>query len=117
MLASSTLDFTCTPGRIVNLTKIQAARLAAKSGSHTVIACGNDQDILGRLIAGAWLPFALLYVRGFEVALGALPARLRGAGGVLGLGLVLGVCLGSELWLARDVFASAYNVFHLPAAP
>jgi hypothetical protein len=86
-------------------------------GERTNPPASHPYFVQGRLIAGAWLPFALLYVRGLEVALGALPASLRDRAGFVALGLVLGVCLGSEAWLARPAFASVYNVFHLPALP
>ena len=34
------------------LTKVRAARRAARSGAHTVIASGRDTDVLLRLVAG-----------------------------------------------------------------
>jgi len=68
----------------------------------------------GRLIAGALLPFLILYVRGLEVATTPLPRRVArpAAWGVLAL--VAGVALISELLLTRPVFLSGYNAFHLP---
>jgi hypothetical protein len=86
-------------------------------GENTNPSATHPYFVQGRLIAGAWLPFALLYVRGLEVAVSALPAALRDRVGFLALGLVLAVCLGSEAWLAGPAFASVYNVFHLPALP
>lgn len=41
-----------TLGRGGMLTKLQAARLAARSGCHTVIAGGRNPDILLRIVAG-----------------------------------------------------------------
>ncbi|MDJ0846777.1 MAG: hypothetical protein QNK04_00205 [Myxococcota bacterium] len=68
----------------------------------------------GRLVSGVLVPFALLYVRGIEVAASRLPEewRARAAWGVLGA--VLSVSAASEVVLSRPVFLSAYNAFHLP---
>jgi hypothetical protein len=68
----------------------------------------------GRLIGGALLPFAVLYVRGLRVLCGALPVRARDAAAFALLALVCLVCTGSELWLARPAFASPHNLLHLP---
>ena len=86
-------------------------------GENTNPPASQPYFTQGRLIVGAWLAFALLYVRGIEVATQALPSAWRGWAGWIALGIVLLVCLGSEAWLARPVFASAHNFFHLPAAP
>lgn len=40
-------------GRGGMITKLKAARLAARSGAHTVIAGGADPSVLGRIVAGA----------------------------------------------------------------
>jgi hypothetical protein len=68
----------------------------------------------GRLISGVSVPFALLYARGVEVAAAALPGAWRARAGFACLGAVALLALASELWLARPVFASPYNGFHLP---
>ncbi len=39
-------------GRGGMLTKLKAARIAARSGAHTVIANGHLEDVLGRVLAG-----------------------------------------------------------------
>jgi len=39
-------------GRGGMLTKVGAGRLAARSGAHTVIACGNEPDVLARVLSG-----------------------------------------------------------------
>lgn len=70
--------------------------------------------VQGRLISGVMVPFALLYVRGLEVATSALPARWRGRAAWGGLAALLSLVAVSELSLSRVVFASAYNWFHLP---
>jgi hypothetical protein len=68
----------------------------------------------GRLIGGALLPFALLYVRGLCVLAAPLPARARTAAFSCALAALCALCVGSELWLARPAFASAHNLWHLP---
>jgi glutamate 5-kinase len=40
-------------GRGGMVTKLRAARLAARSGTQTVIACGREENILSRVVAGA----------------------------------------------------------------
>jgi hypothetical protein len=65
----------------------------------------------GRLISGVLLPFLLLYVRGLEVATARLPARVLGAAAIVALALAVSI---SELALTWPVFASQYNLFHLP---
>ncbi len=68
----------------------------------------------GRLVSGVLVPFALLYVRGIEVATSRLPAAWRSwaAWGVLTA--VIGISATSEVLLSRPVFLSAYNAYHLP---
>lgn len=68
----------------------------------------------GRLIAGALLPFALLYVRGLCVLVSPLAARVRAAAFWSVLLALCALCVGSELWLSRAVFRSAHNLLHLP---
>jgi hypothetical protein len=68
----------------------------------------------GRLIAGAMLPFALLFVRGISVGAARLPERLsQGVGWAL-LAAVCVVASVSELALWLPVFSSPYNFYHLP---
>jgi hypothetical protein len=66
--------------------------------------------VQGRLISGVLVPFALLWVRGLEVATARLPAAV----GWALLAALAALALGSEVWLAAPVFASPYNAFHLP---
>ncbi len=68
----------------------------------------------GRLVSGVLVPFALLYVRGIEVATARLPEAWRGPAGWTLLASLASVCLLSEALLSRPVFLSAYNAFHLP---
>jgi hypothetical protein len=68
----------------------------------------------GRLISGVLVPFALLYVRGIEVAIARVPEFWRAIAGWGVLAAVGGLALASELALTRPVFLSAYNAFHLP---
>ncbi len=68
----------------------------------------------GRLIAGALLPFLLLYVRGLQVATAWLPPRAAARVAWCVLAGVAAVALSSEILLTRPVFASAYNAYHLP---
>ena len=70
--------------------------------------------VQGRLISGVLLPFALLYVRGLEVATSRLPARWRSRAAWGALAALLALMTVSELLLSREVFASADNWFHLP---
>src|SRR5262245_30116085 len=68
----------------------------------------------GRLVSGALVPFALLFVRGIEQATSALPERWREGGAWAALGAVLAVALASEALLSAPVLASPYNFYHLP---
>lgn len=68
----------------------------------------------GRLISGVLVPFALLYVRGIEVATARLPEFWRAPAGWALLAAVAALAAASELALTRPVFLSAYNAFHLP---
>ena len=70
----------------------------------------------GRLVSGAILPFALLFVRGISVAASRLPGRAGPAAG-WAMAMLAGLCLVasvSELRLSLPVFSSPYNFFHLP---
>jgi glutamate 5-kinase len=51
-LAAMAGDSAGSLGRGGMVTKIRAARLAARSGAHTVIASGHDEQVLGRLLSG-----------------------------------------------------------------
>jgi len=68
----------------------------------------------GRLIDGALLPFALLYVRGLCVLMSRLPERARTPVAVALLASVCALSVGSDVWLALPAFRSAYNFWHLP---
>jgi hypothetical protein len=72
--------------------------------------------VQGRLVSGAWLPFAILYTAGIERICGVLaPSRRLPAAAVL-IGGVAAAALVSELVLAWPVFGSPYNFYHLPGA-
>ena len=64
----------------------------------------------GRLLAGAWIPFALVFVYGWEQALSRFNSRklpaLAMAAFIVGLLLV-------EMAAAWPVFSSQYNLFHV----
>lgn len=95
------------------------ALLALLSLSFTFPAVGNPSAAKpyffhGRLVSGALLPFAVLYVRGLGVAVSALPPRLAPAAGGALLVATAAVCLVSEIELTLPVFSSAYNFYHLP---
>lgn len=65
----------------------------------------------GRLIGGTLVPFLVLYLDGLERLLSrvkAAPARWAA------LAAIAVMMLGSQVWLTRDVFSSAYNWYHLP---
>jgi hypothetical protein len=68
----------------------------------------------GRLISGVLLPFLVLYLRGIQVAVAALPARARSTAAWTCLAALVGVIAISEISVTREVFQSAYNWFHLP---
>jgi len=71
--------------------------------------------VQGRLISGAMLPFALLYVRGIAAATEwATPGVARVLRASL-LAVVALVVVGSEIALTRPVFASAYNLYQVGA--
>jgi len=71
--------------------------------------------VQGRLISGALAPFLLLYLRGIAVATSRLPtARAAATAAWVCLGAVMCVAVVSEARLHWVVFASEYNLFHLP---
>ncbi|GMR08122.1 MAG: glutamate 5-kinase [Gammaproteobacteria bacterium] len=49
-------------------TKLQAARLASRSGTATIIASGREQDVLTRIVAAEELGTALIPARGAQAA-------------------------------------------------
>lgn len=77
-------------------------------------SAGFPYFVEGRLISGVLVPFALLYVRGIEVATSRLPPAWRGRAGWAALLAVLALASVSELQLLQPVLQSAYNGFHLP---
>ena len=66
------------------------------------------------LIAGALVPFAILYVRGIDVASSVLRGPARSGVRVVLLALSIAVVLVSEAALMAPVVGSSYNGFHLP---
>jgi hypothetical protein len=68
----------------------------------------------GRLVAGAMLPFALLFVRGIERGVAWLPERCREPAAWAALSALLAAASLSEAILTAPVTRSAYNFFHLP---
>jgi hypothetical protein len=70
--------------------------------------------VQGRLVSGALLAAAIVYVRAIGFATSRLPSRSRIAAGILAVASAIFVCLLSELALSRPVFSSAYNFYHLP---
>jgi hypothetical protein len=71
--------------------------------------------VQGRLVSGVWLPFAILYTRGLARCCSALPGAWSGRVAAALIAAVAALAVGSELWLSLPVFASPYNLFHLPA--
>jgi hypothetical protein len=67
--------------------------------------------ISGRLLGGAAIPFLVLYLDGLERLLARFKSSLAPWAALAAIVLLLA---GGEVWLARDVFSSAYNWFHLP---
>ena len=60
-------------------TKIEAAELATRSGTHVAIACGREPDVLPRLVSGETLgtrfPATVSHVEGRKRWILAEPAR------------------------------------------
>jgi len=67
----------------------------------------------GRLVAGAWPAFAVLYARGIQVAWSWAPPRAARVGRWATLAVVAALALVCELWTAPSVFASPWNWWHL----
>jgi hypothetical protein len=65
--------------------------------------------VSGRLIAGALLPFMLIYIDGLERIFRRMGKWAMLAAIVV---IVIGITL-SELWLTAEIFSSSYNWFHL----
>ena len=63
----------------------------------------------GRLLTGAVIPFAIVYVYGVACVCGRFTARL----GIVVLGCVAVFMVASEIWVNRVVFVSQHNWFHL----
>lgn len=72
---------------------------------------GRPYFTSGRLVLGALIPFLTLYLQGLErILLWARIARYRWAVA----GAIAAVMAGSQFAVTHQVFASAYNWFHLP---
>lgn len=100
---------------VVALAVAQLAVLSMSFVFHTTSNPPADHPffVQGRLVSGALLPFAVLYVQGLRVATAPLPPAWRRRCAAAALAVVAGVCLASEVWLSRPVFRSAYNLYHL----
>jgi hypothetical protein len=81
-------------------------------GETTNPTADNPYLSQGRLIACALVPFALLYVRGIQVAASPLPEVWRLPACWALLAVVVCVVGVSEWSLSRPVFESEYNWFH-----
>lgn len=68
----------------------------------------------GRYVATILLPFAVLYVRGLEVAAAPLPEAARRPLCALLLAATCLLVVAAEAWLAVPVFRSPWNWFHAP---
>jgi hypothetical protein len=66
--------------------------------------------VQGRLISGALMPFALLYICGLQRI---ISMWLRPAYTLLAVVLIVAGIIVSEVALTTDVFSSAYNWYHL----
>lgn len=64
----------------------------------------------GRLISGVLVPFLVLYLEGLAAIWRPLQNRLNPLALIIGIVLLT---LGSEFYIWRDIFRSAYNWFHL----
>jgi hypothetical protein len=69
----------------------------------------NPYFTSGRLLTGALIPFAIVYVYGVACVCGRFNARL----GILLLGCVAVFMFASEIWVNRVVFVSEHNWFHI----
>jgi hypothetical protein len=63
----------------------------------------------GRLLTGALIPFAIVYVYGVASMCGRFNARL----GMVVLGCVVVFMFASEIWVNRVVLVSEHNWFHI----
>jgi hypothetical protein len=63
----------------------------------------------GRLLSGALIPFAIVYVYGVAWVCG----RFDGALAIVALGCVAAFMITSEIWINRVVFVSEHNWFHI----
>ena len=63
----------------------------------------------GRLLSGALIPFAIVYVYGVSWVCGRFNAAL----GIVVLGCVAVFMVASEIWINRVVFMSEHNWFHI----
>jgi len=63
----------------------------------------------GRLLTGALIPFAIVYVYGVACVCGRFNPRL----GMVVLGCVAVFMFASEIWVNRVVFVSEHNWFHI----
>jgi hypothetical protein len=93
------------------------AQLALLSLRFEFASWGNpSQDhpffVEGRLILGVLLPFALLYVRGLQLACERLPGRARRFAPWCVLGLSLMVVTACEIALSAPAFQSPYNWYN-----
>jgi hypothetical protein len=61
----------------------------------------------GRLLSGALIPFAVVYVYGIALMCGRISS------GLPVVALVVAFVTASEIWVNRSVFASEHNWFHL----
>lgn len=98
----------------VSVALLVGLSLSFEFGESTNPTAANPYLSQGRLIACSLVPFALLYVRGIEVATSPLPTRWRQPACWALLAVAVGVIAVSELRLTRPVFASEYNWFHQP---
>jgi hypothetical protein len=68
----------------------------------------------GRYVGWALLPFAVASTRGLQALTSSLPPRWRAPAAWAFLGGVALAVTAGEIALARPVFASAWNWYHLP---
>ncbi len=97
------------------------ASVAVLAVLSTLFDFGRDEGPLsrafpyfasGRLIAGAVVPFAMLYCSGIERLWSFAPAPWSRRGPWLVLGAVLAIALGWQLAVFRDAFASPWNWYY-----
>jgi hypothetical protein len=66
--------------------------------------------VSGRLLSGALIPFCVIYLYGWDQAMGRLGCSDRAR--VISLGVWLGLITLSEAWINLPAFSSPYNLFH-----